>query len=667
MTKYNTNMISDENLLELINEIERIQSIRKPNTSAFKYSDKLSKKAKKVLNGIEKNNNNSWAVYMFERNFESILKNKVAIKYRGNRITYEEMYSKAFEYCKSLKALGVKKGDQVPVCTSNIPEYLYLLLACSFIGATIHLVGNWFNKDYLEDIINKTGSDIMFISEDKYEKIADVVEKSNVKIPVLMSLEDSLMKGKDGKPFNPYQELDGPTHVFSSRFWDFKIKSSKAVINQKDFLEYGKSYRGEVLENCSLDDVSTISYTSGTTKKGHPKGVKHSNRAYIIISRFKLSDVSGMPEMKDLTAQYEVPVYSHTNLGNVVDTFGCNCTYVAEPFCENNFLMKSLMINRPNYCQSTLGRWLYLGKELSQPENKNVDFPELIMADIVGEGCSAGEEKFLNRIAREHKFGTKKLPFPLSPVTFSIGGGTCEAGGVFTTLFHALQEKRLALYGKKYSLGLIPFNMIDYEVLNLEGDYCKINEPGLLVVDSPVGMVGYTEEECDPSAYVQDKYGRKWINMGTLAYKADPVFKSVKFKGRVNDFEFLKDGSLFPTYKIEESISKDTKNIMSCSVVKNEAGNYICHIEKQPNSRKNIAVILRSCKKRLKATLPTEIYDRVFFRIRSYDESFPLAESGKRDLDALRLEPDAHDFIYISDIPDDLFKKESNLVLKLFK
>ncbi len=658
--------MENNNLHDLYDEIKRIQSERKPNTNVYKYSDKLTRKAKKALDYIERNNNNSWALFMFERNVNSM--DKTAIKYRGNKISYEEMYSKVFEYCKSLKALGVKKGDQVPVCISNIPEYIYLLLACSFIGATIHLVGSWFDKNNLKNILNNTNSKIMFISEDYYEKIMDVVEESDIQTPILISLEDSLMKNREGKPFNPYQDIDGENHVFTSRFNEFKGKSIKNVINQKEFIERGAEYKGNVLESTTLDDVATITYTSGTTEKGCPKGVKHSNRVYITSSRFKLADVSGMPEMKDLTALYEIPVYSHTNVSNVADTLCCNCTYASEPFKETNFFLKSLLINKPHYCQSTIGRWLFLGKELSKEANKKIKFPYLIMCDVAGEGCSIGEEKFLNRMAKEHKFGTKKLPFPLSPVTFSMGGGTCEAGGVFTTLFHEFQQGVLsALYARKYSLGIIPFNMIEYEILNHDGDYCALNEPGLLVVNSPTSFSGYTDEQIDPSAYVFDKYGKKWINMGTLAYKSDERAQSIKMKGREKDFVILKDGTFFPIFKIEESISKDTKNIMSCTVIKTDDNVYVCHIEKQPNSSKRIEDVLSSCALRLEKEIPEEIFNKIYFRVRSYEEGFPISKSGKRDFNSLRSEKDYENMIYVEDAITKSNNQKNNMVLRLTK
>ena len=353
--------------------------------------------------------------------------------------------------------------------------------------------------------------------------------------------------------------------------------------------------------------------------------------------------------MKDLICQFAIPTYSHTNVSNVTDTFYCNCTYASEPFKETTFFTKSLLINKPNYCQSTLGRWIYSGKELMTPEYKSVKFPWLMLADVVGEGCLAGEEKFLNKVAREHKFGTKKLPFPLSPITFTLGGGSCEGGCLFFTLFHELQQKRLAFYGKKYSMGLLPVKMANVEVLNLQGDYCGINEPGFLVVDSPANFSGFTDENINSTAYMTDKYGKRWISMGALSYKSEPRFGSIKMKSRADDYVFLKDGTMFPTYRIEESISKDTKNIMSVAVIKKNDGTYVCHIEKQPGTKKSINQILKSCALRLERDLPTEIFVKLFFRVRSNEEGFPEAKSGKRDFKQLKVENNSDKLIYIED------------------
>ena len=121
----------------------------------YKCGNKITKKIQKVLEEIDQNRNHSWAVEMYNRNEKNM--SAVALFYRGNKITYKEMFEKAFMYAKSLKVLGYKKDDQIPICITNTPEFIYMLLAISFIGAHTHTVGEWFDKDYLKELIDILG------------------------------------------------------------------------------------------------------------------------------------------------------------------------------------------------------------------------------------------------------------------------------------------------------------------------------------------------------------------------------------------------------------------------------------------------------------------------------------------------------------------------------
>lgn len=660
----NKELLVDKNIKDLEKEIARVKVNEVPSNYKYEFEHIFSKKGKKVLQEIEDNHNNSWAMFMYDRNKTSNSMDKIAINYRGNKITYKELYSKAFEFSKSLKAMGVKKGDQVPVCVSNMPEYLYLRFACSFIGAVIHLTKP--NNEHFDDTLNKTGSDILIVSDDNYYEVKESIEKSNIKTVVAVSLCDSLKKDKEGKPFNPYEELERPFHTFENRVEDIKKDSKKDVLSEEEFLNKGREYTGDVLENVTLDDLSAITYTSGTSKPGCSKAVKQSNRSYITFARYKSSDVSEMPEMKNMTALSIVPTYAHTELSALSDILYCNSTFICEPFPSLEFFPYSLIINKPNYCPCPVGFWIYLAKVMRNDENfKNVKMPFLMLPEVVGEELSPGEEKFLNETARKHKFGVEKLPFPLSPVTFSIGGGTSEGGGLFTTLYRSLQAKKPIFLNKNYKLGLYPLKLAEVEVLDDEGKYCKIGQPGLLVVNSPGNMMGYLNEEDNKNIYIKDAYGKKWLNMYTKAYKADPT-GSIKMKGRFDDFTYLQDGTEFPYYHIEECVAVDTKNIMSCCVVKNPNNDIVCHIEPQYDAPKSIDKIIFSAAQRLSKSIPEEILNRICFRVRSNEESFGMAPSGKRNHYALTNETDYDKLIPFEDALKLKDKKES-FALKLRK
>lgn len=623
-------------LERLEKEVNKILETSERAPKNYKYNGNNTK-VRKVLENLEIDHNTSWAIEMYRRNCDNL--NNIAIKYRGNLITYGEMFNKAYMYAKSLKQMGFKKGDEIPVCVSNMPEFVYLLLAISFIGAQINVVGDWFNKDYLLSILNKTNSKYIFVSDDVYDKISDVIDNSNIDKIVMFSLEDSLPLDKTGIKFNPYEKYDDMFYKIINKTYLYQKSAQKKILNINDYLEIGNYYNGDVIERVSIDDPFAVTYTSGTTDPGCPKGCLHSNRSYITLSRFKESDVSGMPSMRNLTVLAHIPTYTHMELSCAIsDTLFEKCTLAMEPFYGKESFIYSLIINEPNFVPAGAGFWVHVCKLLNYDERfKNLNMPYLMIPTVTGEACSSGEEKFFNYTSRKHKFGTAKLPFPLAPVTFSIGGGTSESSGIFVTLFKALQEKKLNYLIMKNTLGLTPHKFADIEVLNENGGYCKLGEPGLLVGNSPCNMMGYTNEKLNDTIYVTDMYGKTWLNMGTYSYKSDN-YGRIKMKGRMGNIIYSSTGQTIPYYLIEDEVSKDTKNIMSCSLIKvveNDTDYYVCHIEFQPNAKLPKEKILESIIMRLNNILPQDILDILYLRVRCFEESFPLAPSGKRNTPAL--------------------------------
>ncbi len=601
------------------------KSCKKP----YNFSNKINKKAQKALIDIDQNRNHSLAIELFNRNKNNL--NKTALLYRGVKITYYEMFNEAYKYAKSLKALGFKKGSEIPICITNTPEFIYMFIACMFIGAKAHIVGDWFDKDYLTNILNKTKSKIMFIDDISYEQIKDSINASSIDSLVCFSLTDSFKNNK-----NYYERIDSKFHKIDNNVEFIKKDFHGQTYDNKSFIEIGQDYKKMVLEKVDLNDVCTITYTSGTTKPGEPKGVKQAHRSYITLSRFKESDVSGMPTMKDMSVLAHIPTYTHMELSCAIsDTLYCGCTLALEPFYNKEFFPYSLHINKPNFVPASVGFWGHLCKLLNfDPAWQKINMPYLMLPTVTGEGCSPGEEKFFNLTSRKHKFGTEKLPFPLAPITFSIGGGTTESSGIFVTLFKSLQEKRLKHLIYKRSLGLTPHKFAEVEIINEFGEYCKTNEPGLLVAKNPCEMIGYTDESLNKNIKVTSRDNREWLSLGTYSYKDET--ERIHMKGRMDSFLKLTNGEIIPYYLIEDCILCDTKNVLSCSVIKTNDNNLICHIELQPYRKKSTRQIIKSITERLKTKFSKEVIDNLFYRIRDNIESFPLDPSGKRSVSTLK-------------------------------
>ena len=132
-----------------------------------------------LLKEIEENHNNSLFLEIFKRRNREL--DRIALIYKGKKINYLTLKVKVEEYAKALKAYGIKKGDEIPVCMTNTPEFIYLLGAISLIGAKANIFGDGFDKDYITEIINGCNTNILFATDDIYMNIDESVKKSKNK------------------------------------------------------------------------------------------------------------------------------------------------------------------------------------------------------------------------------------------------------------------------------------------------------------------------------------------------------------------------------------------------------------------------------------------------------------------------------------------------------
>lgn len=611
-------------------------------------------KAKKAIEDLKQNNNWSLWKEIYEQNKHRM--DEIAIEYRGNKITYREMFSKVDQYAMSLYAKGYRKGKELLACVSNSPEFIYLLLASSKLGLVFNTIGEWFDKDYLEEIIDKNQIGTVFVSNDNYSELRDILNKKAQEV-VAISLEDSLPLS-DGRRKNPFEEIDKKYKDFHDHT-NYKSLSTVPVSKQEEFLKFGEDWARRVInitekenpyefraftydDTVTLDTPFTVTYTSGTTDPGKPKATLHPVKSLSLLARFKKSDVSGMPTMKNVRVMAHIPTYVFAGIStSITDPLYLGCTVIPEPIYDKNHFPYAIILNRPNMSAGSVGFWRELCMKLEFNKTfKRITCPYLYIAVVTGEAMGPGEEKFFNATARNHKFGIAKLPFPLAPITFSIGGGTNEFTGIFVTLFKALQAKRPDLMLKRKKVGQTPLNLAEVEILDEEGNPVEIGEYGEIVANTECNMIGYYyRPELDESTKRKDITGKKWTKMGAYGTKLDNL-PHLEIKGRMSDTVKLSNNEKYPLFKIDDLVAKDTKNILSSSVIKVENGediNIIIHVEPQPKKRpiKNRTELIKSIVGRLDGNIPEELKDSIYIRYRSTEESFPIAPSGKRNTGAL--------------------------------
>lgn len=574
----------------------------------------MLRKVEDVLKDIQENHN--WSLYdeMYDRNKNGL--NRVALFYRGTKITYGEMFKKMRLYAEALYAKGIRANMEIPVCMNNTPEFVYLLGAASILGVKLNIFGEEFDKDYITEIINNCNSNIIFISDDKYEHIKDSVKNSKVRDIVMTSLTDSLKNGKD-----PYEKFDNEFYKFEDKVEDYKL-SNENIESTKEFLSKRVPY---VKYKASLDEKFTTTYSSGSTNSERPKGIVHNNRSYITMGTFHDPNVSGTPSMRNLRVLAQIPTHSNTDVQScITDSLIQGSTVCLEPIYNKDFFKYSLLINKTEFSCATRSFYVHLSKEVLELRNHgiNIKFPFLLAAMSVGEPLSKGEEKLINKILRETH---AKVPI------ISVAGGDCEHGGIFFIMFRALMNKIKNIPKDEYDI-LRTYSMVDVVALDENDNVLENGKTGRLYAYSPTNMVEYRDNEEATKKAFKTINGKKYLDCSVYGYISKNDY--IHIKGRMNEFS-----NELPGYAIADEILKDTKHILSCEVIPTYDENnnviYVAHTELQPGVNAT-PTLLKSAINRCKIKYRTEVSDNIVFRIRNNEDSFPLTGCGKRDNKSLK-------------------------------
>lgn len=591
--------------------------------------NRYSKKIQKGLTDVEVNHNRSWVVDLYEKNKNNL--DTVALFYRGTKITYRDLFQNVEKYASALARKGVKKGSEVPMCMSPCPEFIYTIMAINLLGAKINCFGS-FDKDYVTEIINGCDVDFIICTDDQYEKIKNSIDNSKINQIVMYSLTDSLINGED-----PYIEIDKEYYDFKNRVFDYQqqnpnISSKQELLNlseeePKKISQYDKG---------NIDDEFLITYSSGSTNHKRPKAIVHRNRSLVTIGRFQDPDLSGLPEMKGLIGEMIIPTHSNTSIiSSMSDVLYKGCTVALEPIYNPDFLLCSLAINKPNYISVSRNMIVNACKKIYSDERfKKFKMPYMMMLTAVGEPTSIGEEKFINKVMRDAKCGTAKLPFPIAPVPLSIGGGDCERGGMFFTPYRSLQDLNPKYSLNKGRCGLKVYGMVQLAILDKKGNKLANGQVGRLVAKTPTTMKYYKNNpKATNEFYIRDASGELWTDCNV--YAVIEKYGTLEVLERIGKEIILEDGSKLPLYCIGKEVEKDTKHILSYEVV-NVDNEIVIHVEFQPGRKNNVEKILMGIKQRVFKKYGIEVVDKIkCFRIRSFDEGFPYNASGKRSYQAL--------------------------------
>lgn len=573
-----------------------------------------------VKRDIDTNRNHSWIKEVYSRHKNEL--NREVLDYFGNNISYKKLFNESIDLAKAMKENGLKKGDEFIVFVDRIPEFVYLMCAANIIGAKINFVSEKFNPEYIKDIIKNANSKFIFVQDYKLQKINSIISTLDDYKIITFSHERSLPK-------------DCAYERILNEFYNVShCENIDKYIKYDEFVNSGKKFNGKVFEKSKLDDTFTITYSSGTTKKGFPKGIVHANRHYITMGRYHDPEVSGVPSLKNFRTYSNIPVYSNTYISSSLsDNLIMGGKVILDPIDNPEYFTIGMKIHRGNMNVATPSTWILNALNYYNTNDKyNIrNLPDALFNFAGGEQLSAGEEKFLNRFLKDVKAGTNVSHTPFTIAKMCTAGADCEHGSIFYKLFREYFNKLPYRIGRKEPVGMNVYDFVDIKVLRNDGTYCAPCEHGRVVVNSDCTMKGYNHnDEETKNFYIKDAYGKTWGNMNLYGYLDEK--HNISMKGR-----YVDDNSI-PTYRIADEILKDTKKIMSCEVICIKDDNtfkYVAHIVPQYGTTFNTQKVLEGALKRCIDKFGYEIQNILYFKVRN---NYPLSSCAKRDIISLKNE-----------------------------
>ena len=431
--------------------------------------------------------------------------NDVILNNRGlKKITNSEFINMRNKFIRSLKAMGIGKGDKVVSIALSTPELIAFKYACAYVGAiTAHL-------NFMED-------------KDKMFKHIKLLNPSLIMF--LDILEPSVSEVLNSEEFKNVKMLRLPVSASTPVLNDEKFKTALFTLNNKlqnksvkgaislnRFISYGNYYNGR-MESVYEDHLpSNIALSSGTT--GESKAILLSHDANNALAKqHEIADLGLKRGEKNLALVPPFLAFWDADIIGMAMSLGLE--NILEMDLSYESVPKYLAKHKPNY-----GIWSqYLWDSVLYDKNKDEYIGNLKKVVIGGERPDINQ---VNRFKSE------------TGITQEAGFGASEMDSCFS-----VAHPNCNMIG---SSGLpLPFNNV--MIKDRSFNDLSYNEPGRIWVTGPAMMnCYYNNPQMTDSVIYTDKDGIKWYN--------------------TKDFGFVHDtGSLFVLDRDQKPLEINSKEI----------------------------------------------------------------------------------------------------------
>lgn len=429
---------------------------------------------------------------------------EVMLHYYGKDITANEFFNNVESTAKSLKTLGLKKGDTIIVDLEGTPEFIYLFYASEMIGVNVK---NKIGASVLEtiDVINESNAKYFFVHDFITDKeVNKIYENTNVDNVILINPIEHL--GNDFSSLRPHIKK------YLEKMYVGNKSDNERNLRWNNFIDLGKEYTGSIYEISDENTKLFSAYTSGST--GARKEVIHSSKTFMEMLDQMIFSVY-TKENRETWLWPSLP----PSLVAIVLAYMCmplaqGRKVILDPYFDYKDIDLEMMHYEPN---STGLVSVFLESFI---ESKRIpDNYDMSYLKVLGFGAEAIPKKKVVKIDNFLKHHNCQAPL-------NGGYGLSEGGSQVAIAFN----KDVLLSG---STG-IPLNNTIISIFEPNTkDELRYGEVGEICKAGPGIMMGYAKDEETDKVLKSHSDGMKWLHTGDYGYMNNQGFLFVLGREKV--------------------------------------------------------------------------------------------------------------------------------------
>ena len=452
----------------------------------------------------------------------------IAYDFYGFTCTYRDLYEKIRECAKSLKTLGIEKGDRVTICMPNTPSAVIMFYAINMVGGIASMVHPLSAENEIEEYLNNSESKILFVLDLCYSKVRNIIDTTKVKKVIITSVSDDL------------KNIKKLVYKYNSRGKVPTLELNDDVMTWREFLNYGYDYQGEVICLQKAEDVAVILYSGGTS--GAPKGILLSNRNFnaLALQAHKMVEATG--QGKSLLAI--LPIFHGFGLGVCIHTpLCCGMKVILVPDFSPKKFISLIKKNKPNAVCAVPSLLEMFVKETSIGK-KDLECLEAVISG--GDFMSENLKERIDASLKEHGSKTE----------VRVGYGLTEA----TAATCLTPTNRY----KNGSIG-IPFPDTLYKIVAVgTHEELKPNEDGEICICGPTVMQGYMNNESETLQTLRvHEDGKTWLHTGDIGYMDEDGY--IYYRQRLKRMIVSNGYNLYPSHM--ENVINSHPDVLTSTVI----------------------------------------------------------------------------------------------------